>query len=263
MTVISVAVVGLAVVLAVGAVVWFVTGDAPAAVDISSAVDQAGEASTATDTATPAAAAGSTAATAMATATATAEISNGPGGQVWTVDTSIGDFSISDSSGTFVGFRVDEEVANVGATTAVIRTPEVDGTVTLDDTTLVDAAFEADFTALVSDESRREDAVQRALDTGTHPTAAFVLTEPVELGALPTADQPAETTATGELTVNGVTKTVDVPLQIAVTVDDIAVVTGSFDVALADYDVKPPTAPIVLSVADSGTVELQLFLTRV
>ena len=36
----------------------------------------------------------------------------------WTVDTSIGTFSFEDSSGTFVGFRVQEELSGIGSTTA-------------------------------------------------------------------------------------------------------------------------------------------------
>src|SRR5690606_5742180 len=38
-------------------------------------------------------------------------------------------------------------------------------------------------------------------------------------------------------------------------------VTGSVDVAPSDFDVTAPTAPIVLSVADTATVELQLYLS--
>ena len=50
----------------------------------------------------------------------------------WTVDTSVGEFSYEDSTGTFVGFRVDEELAGLGSTTAVGRTPAVSGTVTIE-----------------------------------------------------------------------------------------------------------------------------------
>jgi len=46
------------------------------------------------------------------------------------------------------------------------------------------------------------------------------------LGAVPTADAPAAVTATGDLTVKGVTQTVEVPLNAAL-VDGVAVVTGS------------------------------------
>lgn len=230
--------VALLLVVVIGGVVWFLSGDAPGAVDITSAVEQA-EGGASEQQASDSAADGDT----------------------WTVDTSVGEFSIAESTGTFVGVRVDEELASVGATTAVVRTPEVSGTVVLDGTTLTAADIEADFTALVSDESRREDAVQRALHTDTYPRATFMLTEPVELGALPTADEPVEVTATGELTINNVTDTVDVPLQVAM-VDDVAVITGTFDITFADYDVEAPTAPVVVSVEGSGTVELQLFLTQ-
>lgn len=44
--------------------------------------------------------------------------------------------------------------------------------------------------------------------------------------------------------------------------DDVAVVSGTFDITFADHVVQAPTAPMVLSVADTGTVELQLFLTH-
>lgn len=223
--------------LAVAGAAWLLTRDAPAAVDIADAVDQA-------DTATP---------------PATADDATADEGR-WVVDTTVGTFSVTESTGTFVGVRVDEELATVGATTAVIRTPEVAGTIALDDTTLEEADVAADLTGLVSDESRRDGAVQRSLGTDANPTATFVLTEPVDLGALPTADDPASVVASGDLTINGVTNPVDVPLEVVVA-DDVAVVTGAFDVTLADYEVSAPSAPIVLSVADTGTVELQLFLT--
>ena len=37
-------------------------------------------------------------------------------------------------------------------------------------------------TAITTNESRRDDKVQSALDTDEFPTATFVLTEPIELG---------------------------------------------------------------------------------
>ncbi|HKJ56516.1 MAG TPA: hypothetical protein VJ978_11060, partial [Nitriliruptoraceae bacterium] len=50
----------------------------------------------------------------------------------WTVDTSVEEFSIDDTAGTFVGFRIAEELSSVGSTTAIGRTPVVSGTVTLE-----------------------------------------------------------------------------------------------------------------------------------
>jgi MinD superfamily P-loop ATPase len=63
------------------------------------------------------------------------------------------------------------------------------------------------------------------------------------------------------LTVHGVTNTVQIPLE-AQLVNDVIVVVGSTDIVFADYDVEAPSAVIVLSVEDQGTVELQLFFTR-
>lgn len=259
----------LAIVLAVGGVVWFLGGDAPDEVDIASAAAQVA-ATTEPDAGATEPDAGATEPDAGADpeATDTGEDAvaddAAPGtsdGGTWAIDPTIGTFSVTESTGTFVGVRVAEVLASIGETTAVVRTPEVSGGVELDGTTLTAATFEADFTALVSDESRRENAIQRALNTDVHPTAVFVLTEPVDLGAMPTADAPVAVTASGDLTVNGVTNPVEVPLEVAV-VDGVAVITGAFDVTFSDYGVQAPTAPIVVSVEDTGTVELQLFLTE-
>lgn len=59
----------------------------------------------------------------------------------------------------------------------------------------------------------------------------------------------------------GESNQVTVPLQFSVS-GDVAVVTCTLDVTFADYGVEVPTAPIVVSVEDTGIVELQLFLTR-
>ena len=56
-----------------------------------------------------------------APATAPAGTAGGGLDGTWTVDPSVGSFS--DFSGSFVGYRVEEELANVGAATAVGRTP--------------------------------------------------------------------------------------------------------------------------------------------
>ncbi|MCJ7437189.1 MAG: hypothetical protein MUP97_05455, partial [Acidimicrobiia bacterium] len=62
----------------------------------------------------------------------------------WTVDTSVGSFD--DFSSAFVGRRVNEELAGVGAQTAFGRTPDVSGTVVIDGTTASKVDIEADLT---------------------------------------------------------------------------------------------------------------------
>ena len=45
-------------------------------------------------------------------------------------------------------------------------------------------------------------------------------------------------------------------------VDGTIVIVGSTDITFSDYGVSVPSAPIVVSAEDTGTLELQLFLQR-
>ncbi|WP_419926170.1 YceI family protein [Candidatus Poriferisocius sp.] len=177
------------------------------------------------------------------------------------MDTSIGEFSYEDSTGTFVGFRVDEELASIGSTTAVGRTPVVTGSITIDGETVTAVTVEADMSAITTNDSRRDRPVQSALNTAEFPTAVFTLTEPIDLGPDPDSGNPIATTAVGELTVKGTTQPVQIALE-AQLVDDTVVVVGSIEIVFADYDVSVPRVPIVLSAEDHGIVELQLFFAR-
>ncbi len=179
----------------------------------------------------------------------------------WTVDTETGDFDFESASGSFAGFRITEELASIGATEAVGRTGDVSGTMTIDGTTVTEASFEIDMTTITTNESRRDDKVQSALETRQFPTATFELTEPIELGESAAEGQAVTLDAVGDLTIHGVTKQVTFPLE-AQLVDGTVVVVGSLDVTFADYGVQVPTAPVVLSVEDHGPIELQLLLTR-
>jgi polyisoprenoid-binding protein YceI len=181
---------------------------------------------------------------------------------MWTVDTTVGEFSVTeDTTATFAGFRVEEVLESIGSTTAVGRTPAVAGSIEIEGDTLTSAELTVDLTAIESDQDRREDNIQRALGTSSNPEAVFVLTEPIALGDAAAAGEAVAVTATGELTVNGVTQAVEIPLE-AQLVDGKILVTGSVEIAFTDYGVTVPSAPVVLSVEDHGTLELQLWLSR-
>jgi polyisoprenoid-binding protein YceI len=176
----------------------------------------------------------------------------------WTVDTSIQPFSFEDSTGTFVGFRVEEELTGVGSATAVGRTPEIAGTMTIDGTTVTDVSIEANMDAITTNDSRRDDNARGALDTDEFPVATFVLTQPIELGESAASGEPVQVTAIGDLTIHGVTNPVEIPLE-AQLVDGVVVVVGTVEVVFADYGVSVPDAPIVVSAEDHGIIELQLY----
>lgn len=178
----------------------------------------------------------------------------------WNVDTSIGSFA--DSTDSFVGYRVQEQLANIGANTAVGRTPGVTGTLTIAGTKVTAVAISADMTALQSDDSHRDGQLVRGgIETATFPTATFALSSPIDLGATPTDGNEIDATATGQLTLHGVTKTVQIALKAKLSGSVIEVV-GSLPIVFTDYQIQKPTSFSVLSIADSGTMELQLFFTH-
>jgi polyisoprenoid-binding protein YceI len=132
---------------------------------------------------------------------------------------------------------------------------------TIDGTTVTAGSFEVDLTTIKTNQSRRDDQVQQALDTGTDPTATFTLSQPIELGRDAASGAEVSVDAVGDLTIHGVTRQVTFPLQ-AKLVNGTAVVVGSLDLTFSDYDVRVPRSPVVLSVDDHGTLELQLLLVR-
>lgn len=239
------------VVVAVGAgafIWWFTRDDAPPEVDLDAAVEALEESTETSGTGS------------SGPSTTDAPATDGIEG-TWTVDADSGTFDFSETaSGTFVGFRVQEELSGIGSATAVGRTPEVAGEITIEGTTLTAATFEADMTAITTNESRRDDRVQGALDTGSFPIATFTLTEPVDLGAAAADGGPVRVTAVGDLTIKGVTRSVSLPLQAQLTNGSIVVV-GSMAITFADYGVEVPSAPVVLSAEDHGILEVQLLLT--
>lgn len=179
----------------------------------------------------------------------------------WTVDTETGEFDYESATGTFAGFRVEEELAGVGSATAVGRTGDVSGSMTIEGTELTAATFEVDMTTITTNESRRDDRVQQALETDRFPTATFTLTAPVDLGDAATDGDPVSVAAPGELTVHGVTEQVEFPLE-ARLVDSTVVVVGSLEIVFSDHGVEVPSSPVVVSADDHGIVELQILLTR-
>lgn len=215
--------------------------------------------------ATPAAIAGAPASGTGAVGTTAQPATTGdPAGDgvtgTWSVDPSVGSFS--DFSGSFVGYRVKETLANIGATEAVGRTPDVTGSLTVDGTTITAATFTADLGTLRSDKQFRDEQLHRqALETDRFPGATFTLTEPVELAAVPEDGATVDITATGDLALHGVTKSVQIPLQ-ARLAGGVVTIAGSLPIAFADFGIARPQSMVVLSVEDSGVMELQLHLAR-
>ncbi|CAN5676210.1 hypothetical protein BH24ACT4_BH24ACT4_01540 [soil metagenome] len=168
---------------------------------------------------------------------------------------------------TTAGFRIDEEFVGAINHTAVGRSPEVEGSITVAGTEVSDGSFTVDLTTLeFTDDpptgsvgSRAGSMEDRGLETGEFPEASFTLTQPIDLGAEPTAGFEATVEATGDLTLHGVTQEVTFMVDAQVDGDTIRVASADpVPVALADYDMDVPTPPFVASVSDEGSFELLL-----
>lgn len=254
-------VVASVLIAAVGLGAWlFFGGDTPSEVDLEATAAAVQGATTTTVEGATDTTSSPTTTSSPSTETAAPTASDVSG--TWTVDTSVGEFTVSDdTTATFAGFRVDEVLTTVGATTAVGRTPSVTGTIEIEGTSLVGVDVVADLTGIKSDKSRREGAIQRALNTSAHPQATFSLTEPIELGSGAVEGEVVEVTAVGELTINGITKSIELPVR-AQLIDGTILVTAATDLAFSEFEVTAPSAASVVSVEDIGVLELQLWLSR-
>jgi polyisoprenoid-binding protein YceI len=169
-----------------------------------------------------------------------------------------GTWVLATDGGSFVGYRVKEELATVGTFTAVGRTENITATLAFDGTAITDVRVTADLTGLASDSAMRDGQLQRqALETNTYPTATFVLTQPIDLGGVPAEGQRVTVTAVGALTLHGVMRSVSIPLAGQFT-NGYVVVVGSLDIAFADFSIQKPSSALVLGVEDHGLLELQL-----
>lgn len=226
----------LAIVVALGIAVWFLflRDDSPDAFDISDATS--GITTTSGDD---------------------APADDGTIDGDWSVDPDAG----SEAGGTSAGFRVNEELSSLGAITAVGRTEGVNGGLTIAGTTVSNVEITVDLASLQTDDGNRDNRMRSALATDEFPTATFVTTSPIELGAIPAEGETISVTAVGDLTIKGVTKSVEIALD-AQLVNGTLVVVGSTPVVFADYGVETPRAAIVVSIEDEGTIEFQLFFTK-
>jgi polyisoprenoid-binding protein YceI len=232
------------VVLAVGGFIVYdqvLRGDSAAALTLPTASPAAGA------SADPIA---STASTAPGTSTAPAASFSGSVAGTWNV-----------AADSVAGYRVREQLANLPAQSdAVGRTSSITGSITIETsgttTTLTAGELTVDTTSIASDKTQRDNRLRNeGLQTDTYPTATFKLTKPVEVPAAALAGTPSDITLTGDLTLHGVTKSVDIPAK-AQLVNGTISVAGSLTFPLSDYSIVAPNlGGIIVSIADTGTLE--------
>ena len=180
-----------------------------------------------------------------------------------------GTYTVQKGKSTFAGFRIKENFTVAGHT-AVVRTPAVTGSLTLQGTQIDGVSITADLTQLQNDDTqppgvpglggRLISLQSEGLEIASFPDAKFVLSSPVTLTSAPKVGAVENVDAHGKLTLHGVTKDVTVPIQ-ARWNGALIDATGSLPIRLADYSITAPSRPFV-TVSDSGTMEFELTFAK-
>jgi polyisoprenoid-binding protein YceI len=166
------------------------------------------------------------------------------------------------TAGGFVGYRVEEKFGGETLSkTAVGRTSDVTGTMTIADGAVDSATVNADLKNLKSDREPRDTYLHgNALETDTFPTAKFEITEPAPLPSTVRAGKVVKVPVTGDLTLHGETKPVTTTLDGRWAGDRIDVV-GQIPVQFSTFGIPKPQSAIV-ETDDHGQLELKLVFHR-
>lgn len=158
------------------------------------------------------------------------------------------------------GYRIAETLAGQ-ATEGVGRTDRVDGAFSIVGTTITEADFSVDMASVKSDSSRRDGQYNsRLMETDTYPTAGFVLTQPIELGAEPAEGEAISVEAVGDLTLKDTTREVTFELEARRDGGTITVV-ATYEIVFADWGIEDPSNGFA-QVGPSGLLEIRLELAK-
>ncbi len=164
------------------------------------------------------------------------------------------------SSGSQAGYRVTEVLVGQH-TTAVGRTTRIWGTTTITGSTVSAASFTVNMASVKSDQSGRNAQFDgRIMDVTRYPVATLVLTQPIDLGATPAVGTKSTYSATGRLTMHGVTRQVSFPLSAERTTDGIYVL-ADVHIVFFDWGIANPSAGFVTT-SSTGTLEVLVHLTK-
>jgi polyisoprenoid-binding protein YceI len=166
-----------------------------------------------------------------------------------------------------VGYRVRERLASLSADSdAVGRTSVITGSATIGGSgaslTVSKADFSVDMTTLQSDKQMRDNRLRnQGIETDTFTTSTFSLTQPVALPAGATSGTAVDVTLHGDLTLHGVTKTVDIPAKAQLN-GNLMQVVGSLSFPFSDYNIVAPNIGNFVTVQDNGTLEFLVNLAK-
>jgi polyisoprenoid-binding protein YceI len=164
-------------------------------------------------------------------------------------------------SGSTVGYRVDEVLIGQ-STTAVGRSADVSGTVTVTGSAVTAGTVTVAMATVRSDQAQRNARFDTAImDVARYPTATLTLTSALPLSPAPTVGAVRTYSATGTLTLHGVTRTLTFPVRAERTASGVDVL-ADVPITFADFGIANPSIGGFVTTADHGTLEALLVLVR-
>ncbi|MDO8563333.1 MAG: YceI family protein [Candidatus Limnocylindria bacterium] len=166
-----------------------------------------------------------------------------------------------------ITIRVREQLGNLPAPSDAVFATSMSGSFALNpDGTFAPASkLTADVAALKSDQANRDRFVKNnTLQTDKFPTAVFVATKTSGLGLPLAAAGEFSFKLTGRMTIHGVDKELTFDVKAKRTgAELVATAVLNPTVKFGDFGMKPPAAPVVLSVVDEIRMEIELTGTEV
>ena len=160
-------------------------------------------------------------------------------------------------------YFADEQLASLGVpSTAKGTTNDIEGTFHLtqdgfDLDPALPSTFTVQLTTLTSNESRRDNRVQDALETSEFPTATFTASSVTGVDREMPLDEEHTFLLAGTLDLHGVQKEVTWEVQ-ARREGNVMTALATVNFLFADFDITPPNIGGFVSVEDDVTLQIQV-----
>ena len=166
------------------------------------------------------------------------------------------------AAGSVVGYRVQEVLVGQN-NTAVGRTSQITGNLTISGDAVTAASFTVQMATIHSDQSQRDAQFDgRIMDVAAYPTGVFTLTGPISLGSLPATGAVKTYTATGNLALHGHSRPVTFTLAADRTANGKIEVSGSIPIVFARWGIANPSFGSFVTTQNHGVLEFLLVLNR-
>ena len=163
-------------------------------------------------------------------------------------------------SGSQAQYRVQETLFGQSAT-AVGSTSAINGSLVVAGTSITHGEFSVPLATVQSDQSMRDAQFDnRIMDIADYPNATFKLAKTITMPAPPPVATVVNQSATGDLTLHGVTKTVTFAVQVEYTGSQLKL-GGNIPITFADWNIGDPSGGPA-QVGSTGTLGFLLVLSH-